>query len=201
MPKKKPKNIKNLLILYTKVIKLKQKYLTILLIIDSEDSKDYWKNNFWQGIILVFSGDNANHFFNVLKTKKFDLDKTNLTRIDINHIVNLSITEENSKEFFSSLIEKSIILNRPFSYKKDPETGFQLLTIENRVNMRYYRIYKIKNSLKFEYEIKKNLAKLLQSNLFSNNLEIFTKIIYDEFFKHSNNILILHPIFTTWLIN
>ena len=128
------------------------------LVIDSKDLKGYWKNDFWQGIVLVFSGDNANYFFNILKTTNFDftifdLDRTNLTRIDLNHLIDISATKENLKEFFNSIIEKTRISNRSFSYKKDPETGFDILTIGSRTSMRYYRIYKIENSLKFEYEI------------------------------------------------
>ena len=176
------------------------------LIVDSKDSKGYWKNDFWQGISLVFSGKNAHHFFEILNTKDFDfsifdLTRTNLTRIDVNRIIHLPTKKENLNEFFHSIIEKARINNLSFSYTKDKQTGFQLLTLGNRSSKRYYRIYYMEGSLKFEYEIKKSLAKSFQSNLFSNNLEAFSQTLVTEFFGHSNNILILHSIYTNWLID
>ena len=176
------------------------------LIVDSKDSKGYWKNDFWQGIVLVFSGKNAHHFFEILKTKDFDFDifdlnRTNLTRIDVNHTIEVPDTKYGLEDFFNSISEKLTIDNRSFSYTRDTGTGFRLLTIGNRASNRYYRIYERNNGLRFEFEMKKALVKSFQSDLFSKNLKTLEENISNEFFNHSNNILVLHSFYTNWLVD
>ena len=42
--------------------------------------------NFWDGTTLIFSGSNANYFYQMMKTKKvFDLDHLTLSRLDISY--------------------------------------------------------------------------------------------------------------------
>lgn len=80
------------------------------------------------------------------------------------------------------------------------ETGY-VTRIGSRTNSNYYRIYQIKQGVKFELELKNPLIKSLQSFLFNNQIEIFEQKLALHFYKLSINQTPLNSCYTDWLVS
>jgi len=61
--------------------------------------------------------------------------------------------------------------------------------MDNRKGNRYFRIYKIKNSLRFDYEMKGQLLRKYYSLLISNCLEELENLMCEGFLRHFGKLL------------
>src|SRR6056300_1393182 len=125
---------------------------------------------YWKGTSLCFKGNSAQLFYQDLKVKKldwtvFDLDSTNLGRIDVCYDRELNSTDRDPHLFLENSCH---IIN-----EKNVESGAKIskngniLWIGKRSSSNFFRVY-LKPGMKkirFEIEVKKNEVKKFQHDL------------------------------------
>lgn len=105
-----------------------------------------------------------------------------------------------STDFLDNYYKKLKQTNKNVSLEKD-RTGFTL-KIGNRKSNHYSQIYKIKQGVKFEYEMKGRFLRKYHSSLVSNNLEEFENELSKRFVENfgKNKKLPLHYYYLDWLV-
>ena len=88
--------------------------------------------------------------------------------------------------------------NKNFSLEKNPK-GW-ILKIGSRRSKNYFRIYKIQNSLKFEYEMKGKFLQKHHPFLVSNLLDKFEQKLSSHFFVYFGKLLPLNYFYLDWLV-
>ena len=130
---------------------------------------------YWEGTTLHFSASNASVFYSLVQKKLIDwtiFSSGVLSRFDLYYSRTKKIKDKISvRDFLENCQRKLKQTNKNVSFEKNPK-GL-ILRIGSRRSNNYSRIYKMKNSLKFEHEMKGKFIQNYHLLLVSNNLEKF----------------------------
>lgn len=153
---------------------------------------------YWNGIVISFSGQNATYFYQLIQQKSIDFSffpPIQLGRLDLHYFRKAKLTDDISvNDFFESCYRK-------ISQKKRRQISVQgpIFTIGNRKSSHYFRIYQKKDGLEFELEIKKTPLKFFQDLLFSGQIQQFESESSYYFLKSFANIFPISYCFMDWL--
>lgn len=161
---------------------------------------------YWSGISIDFTGNNANDFYESIKSTKLDWNilnfkHTNLGRIDVCYDRKIKYTDQ--KEDFNLFLEScKNKINNKFPTTK-VEINENILRVGSRKSPNFFRVYKKQNAreIRFELEIKKLIAKKYQFYLFSNQFEKFESILSKHFYRQAVKILVINSSYTDWLLH
>jgi len=159
---------------------------------------------YWKGTTLCFKGNSAQLFYQDLKVKKldwtvFDLDSTNLGRIDVCYDRELNSTDRDPHLFLENSCH---IIN-----EKNVEPGAKIskngniLWIGKRSSSNFFRVY-LKPGMKkirFEIEVKKNEVKKFQHDLFTGQFERFEELLTKHFYHQATRLFDLDNSYCDWL--
>lgn len=130
-------------------------------------------HSYWKGTLLQFSALNASRFYFLAKQNIIDwkiFDKATLSRFDIYYSrENNKQDKVSSADFLENCYKKIKQTSKNVTLEKN-RRGL-ILKIGNRKSNNYSRIYKEKNSLKFEYEMKGRSLEKSYNLLVLNNFE------------------------------
>ena len=134
---------------------------------------------YWIGTKIIFSGKNADYFYNLVKTDRFDwsilkFEEHSLTlgRID------LCFSRPNDWSHASKLFDTFLVDSRrqikdrtnTKHIKLEDFPNGKMLKVNRRNNSRHYRVYQKDETVRFELELKHRQTKLVQDYLFENQL-------------------------------
>lgn len=145
---------------------------------------------------------NAQKFYSLIKTKLISWElfsDATLGRLDLYYL------RENKKqdcksvnEFFQSCYKKLKQTNKTVNLEKNQQGS--ILKIGSRKSNHYSRIYEIKDSLKFEYEMKGRFISKFFTLLKTNNLEELENQLSQQFQSYFGKLLPLNFSYTDWLV-
>jgi hypothetical protein len=191
-------------------------YKTILLNQLTEERSRLVKNNknscsgefiinsskYWAGTILRFTGDNAQCFYKDLKFQKldwsiFDLENTNLGRIDLCYDRKLKPSDTNLNLFLENSRQQIIAKKGNLSVTLDG-----ILRVGKRASPNFFRVYLRENGrdLRFEMEVKKNVVKRFQHYLFTGQVEIFEEFVTQHFYNQAIELFDIENCYADWLL-
>ena len=161
-------------------------------------------NSYWQETILQFSASNATVFYHLIQNKFIDwriFSEAVLSRFDLYYSRKNKTNDKISvTDFLENCHRKLKQTNKHVSFDKNFK-GL-VLKIGSRRSNHYSQIYQVKNSLKFEHEMKGKFLQeynlLLVSNLKS--LEEFEHNLSKHFLYNFGKLLPLHYSYLDWLI-
>lgn len=159
-------------------------------------------NTYWTGLTVRFSGEDAAHFYSLMKNKQvdwgiFDLTKTSLGRFDLHYFRESKITDLDSLDLF---LKASREMNKQRAAYVDENSKGRILKVGSRDSANYYRVYEKKNGLEFELEMKKTLVKSFEKLFFLEDLSEFEMRVTQEFYKQSRKVAVLSTCYTDWLL-
>ena len=180
-------------------------YFNISIRMNNQSSKGYWN-----GSQIIFYGENADHFYKLRKTKKFNWDILKFDRYTLNlGRIDLCFSRPNdlnntSKSFDDFLVNsRSHIQNNTNSRHirlQDFPDG-KILKVNRRNNSLHYRVYQKNERVRFELELKHRKTKLVQDYLFQNKLDVFKDLLVMEYFKYSEKVLRIDYQYTDWILD
>ena len=156
----------------------------------------------WNGCTLRFNGKHALRFYNLVKTQGFDAsifntDKLTLGRIDLKYDYLLLSNDPSAKRFLQEV--DSCLQSKDITSKMSN----QLLRVWTRKNTaQYFRAYVRSDgkNLRFELELKRDLAKAYQHSFFRQDFaefeQCYTQLFYNKIariFKYHLNHTYLSP--------
>ena len=148
--------------------------------------------SFWIGTKIIFSGENAEHFYNQIKQNQFDWKIFNprnptLARIDLYYFRETKIrhTNEYIQDFMEKCRRRVITKDKRRKANWDFESSGLVLRIGHRTSSKYYRVYHTDQGLKFELELKNQLLKSFQKLLIDNRMQQFEHELSKQFYSHS----------------
>jgi hypothetical protein len=164
--------------------------------------------SFWIGTKIHFSGDNGNQVYNQVKKNLFNwgiFDGLNVTlsRMDVCYFRGTKLNDQN--ELVEDFMEKCC--QRVKTKYKRRKAGWNLesaglvLRIGHRGSSKFYRVYENDKGLRFELELKKELAKSFQKLLMNNHLQQLENDLSKLFYSHSFSSLNVNSCYTDWLLN
>ena len=169
-------------------------------------------NSFWDGTQIRFSGKNAARFYQLIQQQKINWHlfktqnskkKLTLNRVDLCYSKTKKDIETNQsfESFLKSCHEKILQNSRTkhIQYNRN-EKGF-ILKIGSRKSPNYYRVYENNQEIRFELEMKSYIVQSVQDFLFNDQIQEFEQILTKHFYNHSKKILVLHQVYTDWIIN
>jgi len=168
--------------------------------------------NFWDGTTLIFSGSNANYFYQMMKTKKlnwsvFDLHHLTLSRLDLSYFrkdsgkKNTSDQNKHVEFFMQKCCQKIHTKSKRRHASWSRSSKGLILKIGNRQSPNYYRVYQKDQKVRFEIELKHRQTKLVQDYLFQNQLDVFEDQLVIQYFQYSKRVLCLDYIYTDWIVD
>jgi len=139
---------------------------------------------YWNGIILRFKGRHAELFYGYLKLQifdwsVFDLEHTNLGRIDLYYDRKLKQCDKDLHLFFKN----SFLLINSRKDNQSAKLGSNILRVGKRSSSNFFRVYPKSNGkeLRFEIELKKTVIKKFQHYLFTDQFNIFEELLVRHF--------------------
>ena len=165
---------------------------------------------YWIGTKIIFSGKNADYFYNLVKTDRFDwsilkFEEHSLTlgRID------LCFSRPNDWSHASKLFDTFLVDSRrqikdrtnTKHIKLEDFPNGKMLKVNRRNNSRHYRVYQKDETVRFELELKHRQTKLVQDYLFENQLDVFEHQLVMEYFEYSSQILRSDYQYTDWILD
>jgi hypothetical protein len=160
---------------------------------------------YWRGTTLCFKGNSAQLFYENLKFKRldwavFDLDSTNLGRIDVCYDRELKSTDRDPHLFLENSCQ-TINEKNDKQHAKMSKSG-RILWIGKRSSSNFFRVY-LKPGMKkirFEIEVKKDEVKRFQHDFFTGQFERFEELLTEHFYHQatrlfylSHSIILLNP--------
>ena len=166
--------------------------------------------NYWIGTTISFSGENADYFYKLVKTGKFDwsvlkLGQHNLSlgRIDLCFSRPNDLSHK-SRSFDAFLVDSRRQIQDHTNTKHIKLQDFpngKMLKVNRRNNSRHYRVYQKDETVRFELELKHHQTKLVQDYLFENQLDIFEHQLVMEYFEYSGRALRSDCSYTDWILD
>jgi hypothetical protein len=153
---------------------------------------------YWNGTVISFSGQNATYFYQLIQHKSIHFSffpTIQLGRLDLHYFRKAKPTDNISvNDFFENCYRK-------INQKKRRQISLEgpIFTIGNRKSSNYFRIYKKKDGLEFELEIKKTPLKSFQDLLFSAQIQQFEAESSYYFLKSFAKIFPISYCFMDWL--
>ena len=143
-------------------------------------------NKQWEGTTLRFKGKHAQWFYDDLKAQNldwcvFDLEYTNLGRIDLCYDRKLKQFDKDLTIFLENSYKRVISTNQNRSVK----IGNNILRVGKRSSSNFFQVYLKPNGreLRFEIELKKTVVKNFQHYLFTDQLEVFEELLTAHIFS------------------
>jgi len=168
------------------------------------DYKSDFLTNDFEKIEDLLTREFLNYFWKLLLLKNNYTDWTIfssgvLSRFDLYYSRQKTIRDETYvKEFWSNCHDKLILTNKKVNFEKNSK-GF-LLKIGNRKSNHYSRIYKGKNFLKFEHEMKGRFLQKYHTLLVQNRLKEFKYHLTHYFLYRFGKRLPLNYSSTDWVV-
>lgn len=157
---------------------------------------------YWEGSRLNFSGSNASTFYRLIQEKSIDWRIFSfglLSQFDLCYTRNSETKEKILvKEFLENCQKKLAQKHQNVILEKNRE-GF-VLRIGNRRTNNYIRIYRKKDTLRFELEMKGKLIENYHSFLISECLNQFEDKLFSYFFAYLAKLLPLEFAYFDWLV-
>lgn len=157
---------------------------------------------YWQGTILQFSGSNAAFFYSlaqkgVISWEIFSSGIVN--RVDLYFLRTNKISDKISTQEFLENSQKN--LNRKYrNVVLNKNSKRFISTIGSRRSNNYLRIYKGKNYLKFEHEMKGKLLQEYHNLLVENCFQQFEQKLSSHFLSRAAKLLPLKDSYMDWLV-
>jgi hypothetical protein len=148
---------------------------------------------------LVFHGPNGSRLYFYIKSGLIDwefLKDRQLTRFDLCSAQKSKISEKSLLKFFHECQQFNRLggEDRVERTKEGP-----LYKVGRRRSTQHYRIYYKDQHLRFEYEIKRDLAKDYTYYLINNDFEFFESDLIEKYIKYSSKIISLKSKYSSWL--
>ena len=164
----------------------------------------------WVGTQIIFSGKDAAHYYNLIKTQKIcwetmveDRHTLSLGRIDL-YFCRTDGSNDTIQLFDAFLVgSRTQIQNHTTTrhIRLQDFPGGKMLKVNRRNNSLHYRVYQKNQGIRFELEFKHRQTKLVQNYLFNNQLDIFEHQLVIQYFKYSGQVLCLDYVYTDWLVD
>lgn len=161
---------------------------------------------YWRGTTLCFKGNSAQLFYEVLKSKKldwtvFDLDSTNLGRIDVCYDRKLNSTDRYPHLFLENSCQ-TINEKNDKQHAKLSKNG-RILWIGKRSSSNFFRVYLKpgRKKIRFEIEVKKDEVKNFQHDFFTGQFERFEELLTEHFYHQATRLFDLENSYCDWLRN
>lgn len=159
-------------------------------------------NKHWKGTTLRFKGKSAQCFYQDFKFLKlnwsiFDLNHTNLGRVDLCYDRKLKPVDEDLNIFFQNSCEQ---INKTKS-NRIVKISSNILRIGKRSSSNFFRVYLRTNGrdVRFELELKKTMVKKFQHYLFTNQFERFEELLACHFYHQTIQLFDMESNYTDWL--
>ena len=164
----------------------------------------------WVGTQIIFSGEDAAHFYTLIKTRKFDC---NILRVGQHNLslgrIDLCFSRPNglnntSRSFDVFLVDSRAQIQTHTTTKHIKLENFpdgKMLKVNRRNNSAHYRVYQKNGSVRFELELKHRQTKLVQDYLFNNQLDIFEQQLVLRYFRYSERVLCLDSVYGDWVVD
>lgn len=160
-------------------------------------------NKYWYGTTLRFKGRHAELFYSYLKSQTFDwsvfdLEHTNLGRIDLCYDRKLKECDKDLHLFFKNSFLR-------INSRKDnlgAKLGSNILRIGKRSSSNFFRVYLKSNGkeLRFEIELKKTVIKNFQHYLFTNQFNVFEELLVRHFYTQATKLFDVENPYCDWLL-
>ena len=161
---------------------------------------------YWRGTTLCFKGNSAQLFYEDLKFKKldwavFDLDSTNLGRIDLCYDRELNSTDRDPHLFLENSCQ-TINEKNDKRHAKISEDG-NILWIGKRSSSNFFRVYLKpgRKKIRFEIEVKKDGVKKFQHDFLTGQFERFEELLTEHFYDQATRLFDLENSYCDWLRN
>jgi hypothetical protein len=200
------------------------KHFTPHVIIDGEPSISYHglkkkykvsirqytgSKGYWVGTQIIFSGKDAAHCYNLIKTQKFDwkilmVDQHTLSlgRIDL-CFSRTNGPNDTIKTFDAFLVDSRTQIQNNTTTRHIRLQDFpdgKVLKVNRRNNSLHYRVYQKDQVVRFELEFKHRQTQLVQDYLFHNHLDVFEHELVLQYFKYSGQVLRLDYQYADWIL-
>ena len=165
---------------------------------------------YWVGTQIIFSGKDAAHCYNLIKTQKLDWETLkmgehalSLGRIDL-CFSRPNDLNQTIKNFDAFLVDSRSHIqdhtNTKYIKLQDFPKG-KMLKVNRRNNSRHYRVYQKDETVRFELELKHRQTKLVQDYLFQNQLDMFEHLLVLKYFEYSSQVLRSDYPYTDWILD
>ena len=151
---------------------------------------------------LCFQGNPTQWFYKDLKYKKldwviFDLESTNLGRIDLYYDRELKATDIDPHLFLENSYQNINSKNA----NRQAKIGNNILWVGKRSSSNYFQVYlkPDRKKLRFEIEVKKDGVKKFQHDLFTNRFERFEELLTEHFYDQAIQLFNLENSYCDWL--
>ena len=165
---------------------------------------------YWVGTKIIFSGNNASYFYELIKTKKidwsllkFDQHPLSLGRIDL-CFSRLNGFNHTTKLFDEFLVNSRSQIQNHTSTRHIRLQDFpdgKILKVNRRNNSVHYRVYQKDQRVRFEIELKHRQTKFVQDYLFQNQFDVFEHQLVTQYFQYSERVLCLDYPYTDWVLD
>ena len=159
---------------------------------------------YWRGTTLCFKGNSAQLFYESLKFKKldwaiFDLDSTNLGRIDLCYDRELNSTDRDPHLFLENSYQN--INEKNEEQRAKISKNGNILWIGKRSSSNFFRVYLKPNmkKIRFEIEVKKDEVKKFQHDLLTGEFERFEELLAEHFYDQAIQLFDLENSYCDWL--
>ena len=165
---------------------------------------------YWVGTQIIFSGKDAAHCYNLIKTQKFDWETLkmdqhalSLGRIDL-YFSRTNGPNDTIKSFDAFLVDSRTQIQDHTTTRHIRLQDFpdgKVLKVNRRNNSLHYRVYQKDQGVRFELEFKHRQTKLVQNYLFNNQLDVFEYKLVLQYFKYSEQVLRSDYSYTDWILD
>lgn len=155
------------------------------------------ENPYWDGMIIEFSGKNAEEFYKFIKVNPVNWEifrNPRLSRLDLCYTLEAQLSEEEAKSFFHAC-QTNLQLN--IGYQKNRRG--QILKIGRRSSNRFSRIYTRNHQLRFEHEMKGQFIEEYSTMIVNHDWEDFEDVLSQHFLHYFGKYLEMDSIYLNWL--
>jgi len=164
--------------------------------------------SFWVGTKIHFSGGNGCQVYNQVKKNQFNWGifdglSVTLSRMDVCYFRGTKLNDQNEllEDFMEKCCQRIKTKDKRRKAEWNLESAGLVLRIGHRGSSKFYRVYENDKGLRFELELKKELAKSFQKLLMNNHLQQLENDLSKLFYSHSFSSLNLNSCYTDWLLN
>ena len=164
--------------------------------------------NYWNKIVLEFSGFSAYKFYQLFKSNKISLDFLDFNFLKLSRL-DICYDSKKSNSFNFDQFDEFLIELWKYVHQKTRTKFTKLITkpkgnllgINQRSNSRYYRVYEIKDGIRFELELKRKAFGSLQDYFFGSEFKLFENSLVQLYFGYFTKWFPLDSKFVRWLID
>jgi hypothetical protein len=161
--------------------------------------------SFWVGTKINFSGNSAAQFYKVIQSQKLDWNifqpySLSLSRFDLCYFRQKKSSDRKGdlELFMSNCCQKTFARSKKNIAEYTRNDQGLILRIGARKSSNYYRVYEVRDGLRFELEMKKPI---IQDFLLIDPIKDFEDKLPRHFSTYSKKVLVLDDCYTDWLIH